>query len=365
MLSFKKLENLFSVQGYIIRYIFAIGDVCVYISLVSMRTSEFFLVYIPSKYTIKADSRYNVYKLKEINVNYLKTKTEIDCAQERDDLRLELSYEEVETKYSLDEKDKSKLCDHLDEKYNRPIEMKNTSANELEIKDIFRQINRLKYCVFSIRIKIAIQYKNYLAVVKRDNTTLCYMLKNYAFTDSMRRLLVIVDLENFYQKTINIQDDIVFVRNGIHKVLHKNQRENTALVSKLLSGKSDFEKFLLSIRNKIDSFQAYLSKFNKILMASNDKESVLAKKLKSLKGRGETSGIQGVHLDIQSLHQVSALESELKNVLEVKHETMKHIEEINTRYNDFLLYIDKILYDNAIMTDAILRNFDATRDYIK
>jgi hypothetical protein len=365
MLSFKKLENLLSEKGYIIREIFSMGDVCVYISIVSMHTSEFFLVYIPSKYTIKIENRYKIYKIKEIDVNYLRTKSEVECADERDDLQMELSYNEIEAKYSLDKNDENKLSDHLDEKYNRPILMKNSDkANEIEIKDIYRQINRLKYCVSSIKIKIAVGYKNYLAVIKRDNTSVCYVIKNYTVLDNMRRLLAVVDLENFYQKTINIQDEIIFVRNGIHRVLNKNQIENITLISKLLSGKSDFEKFLASIRTKMDNFQTYLIKFNRILNVSNEKEGVVVKKLRELKNRGQTVGIQGVHLDIQTLHQISASESELRNVLEVKQETMKHIEMINTHHNDFLLFIDKILYDNAIMTDSILRNFDLAKNYM-
>jgi len=366
MLSFKKLENLFSEKGYIIREIFSIDDMCVYISLVSMNTSEFFLVYIPSKYTIKTDDRYKVYRIKKMDVNSLKTRAEVEYADERDDLHMELSYNEIETKYSLDEKDKNKLSDHLDEKYNRPILMRcDKNANEVEIKDMHRQINRLKYCVSSVKIKIAIEYKDYLAVVKQDNTTVCYMIKNYTISDNMMRLLVVVDLKNFYQKTINMQDDIVFVRNGIHRVLTKNQAENISIISKLLSGKSDFEKFLLSIRTKMTNFQTYLAKFGKILTVSNEKEGVIVKKLKNLKNKGQTTGMQGVQLDIQTLHQISVQESELKNILDVKQETMRHIDEINTRHNDFLLFIDKILYDNAIMTNTILCNFELARNYVK
>ena len=365
MLSLKKLENLFLKKGYLIREIFSIGDICVYVSLVNMNTSDFFLVYIPSKYTIRVENKHKVYKLKEIDVNYLKTKSEVDCAEERDDLRLELNYNEVETKHDFVDKNGGKLFDSLDEKYNRPIILKNDDdLNEAEIRNMYRQINRLKYCVMSIKIKIALTYRNYMVVVKRDNSVVCYRTKHYTVFDNLRRLLMVIDLESFHKKFLGIQEDIASVKNGIHRVLNKNQTENILNISRLLSGKSDFEKFLESIKRRSGEYDRYIDKFTQILSASNERERNIANKLRELRNRGQVSGIQGVHHDTQILHQISASESELKNILDVKQETMKCIEELDTNRNDFLLFIDKVLYDNAIMVDSIVKNLEMVKNYL-
>lgn len=359
MLSFKKLEKLISQHGYIIREIFSIGGQCVYISVVSIKTSEFFLVYIPSKYNIPIDTKYKSYKLKEINVSSLSVKSEVDCAGDHDELSVQLKYMELE-----DTNRKGKLSDHLDKKYDFPLEIKKShTSDNAQVKDLFRQISRLKYCVSGIKIKIAISYRDYITVVKRDNSLVCYGIKDYDVLDNMRRLLAVVDLENFCSRTI--QTDIVFVREGIHRILNKNQLENIVLISSLLSGKNDFEKFLVTVQTKISDFKSYLKKFNNVLVSINEKEKDIIKKLDDFKVKRQTTGLQGVHLDMQTLNQISLLESELKGILDAKQETMRHIEDINTQNNDFLLFIDKILYDNVIMTDAIMNNFKLVMNYIK
>ena len=63
-LSLNKLEQLLAHTGLLIKKIFIIGDLCVYIELLSTRNAEICMLYIPSKYEIKINR-------KEIYISYI------------------------------------------------------------------------------------------------------------------------------------------------------------------------------------------------------------------------------------------------------------------------------------------------------
>ena len=67
--SLNKLEKFISTLGLIIKKIFAINNEAIYLELFNINNAEIFMVYIPSKYTIKARDRSNVYKLKYLELS--------------------------------------------------------------------------------------------------------------------------------------------------------------------------------------------------------------------------------------------------------------------------------------------------------
>ena len=101
--SLNKLENFISSKGLIIKKIFTINDEAVYLELFNINNAEIFMVYVPSKYTIRIKDRSNTYKIKylelsdddqdEINNNQVeKEYDEIDLSPEK------ISNDELENK---------------------------------------------------------------------------------------------------------------------------------------------------------------------------------------------------------------------------------------------------------------------------
>ena len=67
--SLSKLEKFVNSKGFLLKKIFTIDSEAVYLELFNINNAEIFLVYIPSKYTIKVRDRSNVYKIKYIELS--------------------------------------------------------------------------------------------------------------------------------------------------------------------------------------------------------------------------------------------------------------------------------------------------------
>ena len=152
--SLNKLENFISSKGLIIKKIFTINDEAVYLELFNINNAEIFMVYVPSKYTIRIKDRSNTYKIKYLELSD-------DDQDEINNNQVEKEYDEIDLspeKISNDE-----LENKLKENYNKPITLDNINKKDMDnIKDVYNQLSRLQFCVQNIKYKISIIYKNYL-----------------------------------------------------------------------------------------------------------------------------------------------------------------------------------------------------------
>ena len=84
-------------------------------------------------------------------------------------------------------------------------------------------------------------FKNYICCIRRDNTFECYSVENFN-QGTACIMLVTLDLESFYAKINSVIIDIKTVREGIYKVLDKNQYKHVSTIKKIL----EFKKTLLA-----------------------------------------------------------------------------------------------------------------------
>ena len=168
-LSLNKLEKLLANKGLLIKKIFMIEELCVYLELLSTSNAEICMLYIPSKYEIKINRKENVHTLHYLDVDENGNIAQ-DYAGELDNFDLEKKYDEVEI--DLDPIDKKQdIEERLEENYNHPVSLKDISKTDKKmLREVFRQLRRLKFCVQSIRYKICIMFKNYICCIRRDNT---------------------------------------------------------------------------------------------------------------------------------------------------------------------------------------------------
>lgn len=358
--SINKLEKLLASKGFLIRKFFIIHGLCAYIEVMSINTADIFMLSIPSRYKFNMETGNNVYKIRYIDMGDECTRdTSDEYAGSPDNIDLEKAYSEIETNISpdnYDDEDDENVASRLEEAYKRPISLKDISKEDTKhVRDIFRQLKRLKYCVQSIRYKLVIVWNTYLCVLNRDDSIECFYIKKFPVISS-RKLLVACDLELFYEKLETIEHDITQVKYGIYKILDKNQDKHTRNINRMLEERNDVIKYSNDVQVKKSDFQRHIINFETLLSKTIDSEKILLEKLYNMNDRTE-SGLQGVHSDTSVFHQKGKIEKELSSLNKTKQEIIKNILTLKTKMEDMVLTTDKIMFDNSVMFDQILRNF--------
>jgi hypothetical protein len=250
-----------------------------------------------------------------------------------------------------------KLEDHLEDNYRRPISLNEISTEDTrDLKAIYRQMRRLRYCVQSIKYKVGIIYKNYICAIRRDDSIDCFNIKHYSRKDC-KRLMVILDLEMFYEKNEKITSDVETVRTGIYKILVKNQGTHTRVISRMLESKDEITSFADKAQRKKAKYDSYIRKLERMLTVLNNAERKFVTELYELNDKtGDTSTV-GMHSDIQRAHQKNKVEVEIARINKIKEKAMKTITMLRGRRENSILSIDKIMFDNTVMFDCMVKNF--------
>ena len=66
---------------------------------------------------------------------------------------------------------------------------------------------------------------------------------------------------------------------------------------------------------------------------------------------------KGLHNDIDRSHQTSKLEKEISDIQKIKEEIVKALFELKSKKEDTMLMVDKIMFDNNVMIECVIRNF--------
>jgi hypothetical protein len=64
-----------------------------------------------------------------------------------------------------------------------------------------------------------------------------------------------------------------------------------------------------------------------------------------------------LHTDIEKSHQLEACSREYDKINKAKEEVINNIIELRLKQEDLTLKIDKILFDNSILLNMIIKNF--------
>ena len=126
--SLNKLEKFIRSRGLIIKKIFTVNNEAVYLELFNINNAETFMVYIPSKFTMKVNGRSNVYKIKYLELSD-------DEQDDTNNYEAEKDYDEIDL--SPEKINSDELESKLKENYNKPITLNNLSKVDIEnIKDV-------------------------------------------------------------------------------------------------------------------------------------------------------------------------------------------------------------------------------------
>lgn len=356
-LSITKLERLLNSKGLIIKKILTIDSMCVYVEILSTVTADNFLLYIPRKYKISADGREGTYVIKSIDIEEDYNLTS-EYAGDPDNFELEKTYDEVEIAEDYKESSHEDMEEFLEDKYNHPISLKDISKDDKgKIREIYRQLRRLKFCVQNIQYKLCIAYSNYICTIQSDETIECFEIKHMKNTHNYR-LIVTIDLESFYKKIESVSIDINTIRQGLYQVLDKNHYKHTINLQKMMEHNGNLAVISDTAMQKKNKYTVYLTQLESLLGELNILENNILEKIMSIHERYKTdTSLKGLHSDIEKSQAISSNQKKLEQIGNIKKDVVSNILAVKEKQENIVIMVDKICFDNAVMIDAITKNF--------
>jgi hypothetical protein len=354
-LRISKLQELLASKGFIANKYFVMNEACFYIEVFAINTADVFLLYIPSKYTFIMEDGPNVYKMKYLEMKG-KDDVEDEYAGTPDNMNTEMAYgNQVQLS-----PDNEKLQEHLEENYKHTIQLKDISKDDTDVlRSLHRQMRRLRYCVQNIKYKLGIFYKNYICAIRRDDSIDCMAIKHYPRTD-YKKLMVIVDLETLYDKNDKLAEDVYTVRNSIYFVLQRNQSMHSTVIGKLIENKKDIAMIPQQASIKKAKYDSMIQKLEQMLAVMIESEKKVMEQLYEL---DNGSGKEGLQTDISKAHQKVQLEQEFSRISAIKADITKTMFYIRVKRENAMLEIDKIMFDNTVMFDCMIKNFGKLKAY--
>ncbi len=349
-LSLDKLKSMLYSKGFATKQIYSLQGKCKFIEIVSIETGDIFMMYIPKKYKFKFDSR-NSMSLKLIHLDEEdKKEVSTEYAESPSADRMEDIYEEVQVETDYTKKNVDDIEKLLEGKYRRPICLKDlNTADSYDVKCVFRQVRRLKYCVQSVRYKLVLRYKKYLCVLHLNDKIDCFYVKNLPM-DNHRRIIVTLDLELFYENLDCLLEEILQVKNGITKVLDKNHKNHAKTLQKMLEKRDTIMEITRGLFSRKNELRAQILNFQKLLTQLNLSEKDNRKALNDLSYRNSNLGKLTIS---QKKREIIA---EIKKNHHLKDEIIDNILTSQGEEQHISLLIDKILFDNTVMLDRIFKN---------
>lgn len=359
-ISLQKLENFLKSNGLIPKKFFLYKTHCIYIEILCISNAEIFLLYIPSKYKLDILNHENTYK-----INYLEIDEEgnipFDYAGEPDDFEMEKNYDDVDI--NSNNYKNGEIQQFLEENYNKTVSLKDINRQDTKnLRDVFRQLKRLKFCVQSIKYKLALVYKNFLCCIKRNDDLECLIVQNYSYKDK-RKLIVTLDLESLYSNILTVSFDIKTVKEAIYKVFNKNQRKNIKNLTNILEHRDKLSIYSDTIYQQKEEQTNYINELEELLEKVQIIESKILEKLVNIDKKYSDPGLVGMHSDIQKSHIISKHETELEKINNTKQNIIKEILEIKSIQENLMLTVDKITFDNTVMIDCINNNFNKLSEF--
>ena len=350
--SINKLRKILYEKGFITKKMYKIQGNCNFIEIISMLSGDMFMLYVPSKYKFNVND--GCHKMRLIHLND-DDKKEIsnEYADSPNQDRMEDIYEEIELETNYDKKNIDDIEKLLEGKYKRPIHLKDLNvADTYDVKCLFRQLKRLKYCVQSIRYKLVLKYKKYLCVLHLDDTIECFYVKNLPMIDQ-RKILVTMDLELFYENLDNLMEEMEQVKHGISKILDKNHLNHGKTLQKMLDKRDTIIEVINRLFSKKNELRKYIAHFQNLLNELNTSEKINKKRLDNLNYKSN-----GGNSNLTLSQQKRVIIDEIKKNYRLKDEIIDNILNVQNQEEHISLIIDKILFDNTVMLDRIFKNLN-------
>lgn len=357
-LSIKKLNSLLNVKGLVpIRY-YILHSQYYIVDTVSIKNGESVLLYIPEKYKIEvSDDRdflksYLHFKIKNIPIDLSG-----DIADKYgDNIDVDKYYKDIDLQENrIDSKNIENM---LEENYNHNIILDKANKSDLNnIRNIYKQLNRLKNCVKFVTYKLGIFTDKYICITNEKNEVDCYYIKHSQESKNpKKKIFVIISLESLITSENNIENDVKTIYQGIQTLLEKNQSRNCDKFTQFLIRKDEIYNGIQQIQFFKRKSNDMAEKYGRLLDIINKREQELQEKYESLKRRYNNT--KGINEDLEKNQIFSTIENEINDISDKKDSAREKILELQDYMSDVTLKVDEILFDNIVLLNTIHNNID-------
>lgn len=309
---------------------------CMYIEIVSKKSGNSFLLHIPSKYDIILNG-VRWYELKEIDDIMTVKDVTHEYGSKESNRKFEEMYSMINIQDTVDE-------NVLNNNYKRELDYTDIKSKYNEnVKCIYRQVNRLKFSVESLKYKIGIIYNSYMCVITKRNEVRYYYIKNFDNKSVSKKFILTFDLELLYEKSYDIHGELNELKQSMFSLLNKNLNINIKYTTKMINDNINISRLESIIKSKKTKLDGKYNEYNRLLDACLVKEQIIRDSI-SKNGKTQSNTVQ------------------LKDILKTKGGIILDIINVIDKRDDFLLLCDNVMYDNVIMYDKISKNLKLLND---
>ena len=353
-LSIKKLYSILESKGLIptIHYIY--DKKYMLIETLSIKSNQPIMILIPEKYMFEYNpndkdlfKKYPHYKLKKLNINQY---FDVIDKYTDDNIDFDTLYPEIDIQQSIS--DNKNIETALVENYNVQLSLDDPKKNILEIKDLYRQLLRLRTSVKYLPYKLCITNDNYICIDEYNNNIGLYFVKN--LEKKYKKMIVSINLEKLIILENDIDRDVQEIVSGIQKIIEKNFNTHKVKLNNLLEKKQFLHNQIQICEQIKNQHNHNRQKYIEHLSLITTQEEILLKQLEKHQNQHYNSN----NNNIEKSFGIKKVEDELKKITENKDQNTEKLLEIQDKINNINLTLDSLLFDNLVLLKTIYTNIE-------
>ena len=195
-------------------------------------------------------------------------------------------------------------------------------------------------------------YKDYLAILKSDDTIKCYKIRNNQ-DNQHRSLYIMINLEVFYENSKVLNEDLEQLQNGIRGILDKNQEVQAKHLDTMLKQQQEIISILSKLQQKKINLRIELQKLKELFNTIEDSIKTMMNNINEI---NQTIGKSTGQMQEKYIKQKHETYMKLTQLYTKKEESAQAIITYRKYEHHLSLNIDRILFDNNVMLDKIFKN---------
>lgn len=276
--------------------------------IICYQQCQIFIVSLDNEWMFKTSqsNRVKSISIQEVEID------EKTLSKHTDDLEIIKSYEKTNTPFKYEAFTENDVSSSMKESYKYNIRISKLKDRDvIELNDISKQLDRLSLCVKQEKHSICILYDTYICIMDGSYTR---TYKSDIVLSPSRRFAVVSTLEAMFDNIKQTWDDVYQITFGIDEILDRNMY-----------------KHIENIRGMIKLHDTVVKKILQTPRVKNN----LVKKKKEL------------------FHLIRH-----KNMGSERTQIEKDAMDVSNKLNNLTLACDKILFDNIVMYNSIIKNYE-------
>jgi hypothetical protein len=306
---------------------------CMFIKVFINITSEFLLIYIPSRLRFETNSN-NSYDIIEI--------------EENGDLDDYSSSSKIPNIEKIDEEKSHSKYEELTKKYKKNISLED--SDEPLTRKIKRQLHRLKIPFSSLKYDIVVQYNKYFGVSFGDTTSI-YMIKNYDNSLKInRQVSYLVNLNDLIENIDNVGEEIENIKQQFYDIVNNSSFSNFQSIKDIWKTPVDYDIFF----SKKEEYKKSLEEYKYLYVKLKEKENELIKEYQKLSSNNDDA--------YKRTTNEGKIQKQMNELFYSKNDVIKKGMIVITKYHKNLLILEEVSFDNSIMIDRVHKNFQLLKE---